>query len=351
MSVRPILLLFTVLGGLLKPGAAVGQSQQPIVLLNPSFEDEPWHSKPPRGWYFCGPPGETPPDVHPAGYFDVDQPAADGDTYVGMVVRDNKTWEALGQRLPQALQPGQCYRFSVAASRSIYYRSISRVTGKREFFTSPIRLRLWGGNANCDHDELLAASAPVEDTIWTTLQFEFRPQRAHHYLILEAFYPADSAHAYRGNILLDHCSPLMPIDCVSRQARAAPRQPAFPTPATRSELEAFIAERSRLVRFGYGTAVLSCQYYLDPSGEARQENLALHQLVGAVAGQGEAELEIAVKAPGSYLLEERLEMLKKKLVTLGLPEERFRLRAYRKRDGKEDWLGVNRDGDLFVRLR
>lgn len=347
MKAAILIVLLAVLGSL----PSVWGQPTAVVLLNPSFEDDPWHSKPPRGWYFCGHPGESPPDVHPAGYFDVDQPPADGDTYVGMVVRDNKTWEALGQRLPQPLTAGQCYRFSVQASRSTYYRSISRVTGRREFFTSPIRLRLWGGKANCDHAELLAASSPVEDTTWTTLTFEFQPGEDHHYLILEAFYPDDSASVYRGNILLDHCSPLLPIDCESRQPLAEPMTPAFPRPATRNELEGLIATLSRDLTFGYGAAALSCQYYRTPSGEVLQENLALHQLAMAVAALPEAQLDIALQAPGDYLLEERLQVLEKKLLKWGLAEDRFRLRPFRKRDRKESWPGVNRDRDIFIRLR
>ena len=83
--------------------------EEPIKLTNPSFEDLPHHSKPPRGWIDCGFDGETPVDVQPNGTFSVTKPAAEGNTYIGMVVRDNDTWEAVSQRLSRPLQAGQCY--------------------------------------------------------------------------------------------------------------------------------------------------------------------------------------------------------------------------------------------------
>lgn len=323
----------------------------PILLLNPSFEDIPWHSKPPRAWYYCGQPGESPPDVHPSGYFEVDQQAAHGDTYVGMVVRDNDTWEAIGQRLPQSLQAGRCYLFSLQACRSPYYRSVSRLTGQRAYYIDPVRIRLWGGDANCDHAELLAASDPVTDTAWTKIEFELHPRQTYHYFIIEAFYPEDTAGIYRGNVLIDECSPILPVDCQTLEPLTAPKRQNFPVPATVPELKDLISRLTSGIRFGYGTAELTNQYYLDPAGEAVQDNLALHQMVKAVRSHPTVEIEIAVKAPGKLLREERLYVLGKKLQELGLPESQLRLHHFRKRDIREKWLGINRDQDLYIRLR
>jgi len=323
----------------------------PILLLNPSFEDIPWHSKPPRGWYYCGQPGESPPDVHPTGYFEVDQPPAHGDTYVGMVVRDNATWEAIGQRLPKPLEAGHCYRFNLQACRSPYYRSVSRLTGQRAYYIDPVRIRLWGGDANCDHAELLAASGLVTDTAWTNIEFELHPQQSHHYFIIEAFYPEDTAKVYRGNVLIDQCSPILPADCRTRQLLVEPERQHFPVPATVPELTDLISRLTTDINFGFGTAELTNQYYLNPAGRPVQENLALHKLVKAVRSHPTAELEIAVKAPGKFLREERLYVLEKKLQKMGLSEHQFRLHHFRKSDVREEWLGINKDQDVYIRLR
>lgn len=101
-----------------------------IYLTNPSFEDFPQPSHPPRGWTDCGWPLESPPDTHPAGNFEVVKPAYDGATYLGMVVRDNETWESVSQRLSQPMKAGNCYSFTIMLARSELYVSVSQARGK-----------------------------------------------------------------------------------------------------------------------------------------------------------------------------------------------------------------------------
>jgi hypothetical protein len=120
-------------------------AQEIIYLENPSFEDAPRHSRPPKGWNNEGFQGESPSDIHPAGNFGVSSPALDGRTYVGMVVRDNETWECVGQRLEHPLRAYTCYLWSVALMRSPEYISISRITKLKANFNKPCVLRVWGG--------------------------------------------------------------------------------------------------------------------------------------------------------------------------------------------------------------
>lgn len=101
-----------------------------IYLTNPSFEDMPRHSIAPSGWYDCGFPGESPPDVQPNGEFGVTKPANHGATYLGMVVRDNDTWESVSQKLSRPLKRGQCYEFSLDLARSELYISLSRANNR-----------------------------------------------------------------------------------------------------------------------------------------------------------------------------------------------------------------------------
>ena len=51
------------------------------------------------------------PDVHPGNYWEVNKPAFNGKTYVGMVVRNNDTWERISQMLEKPLIGGVCYDF------------------------------------------------------------------------------------------------------------------------------------------------------------------------------------------------------------------------------------------------
>ncbi|NJK83344.1 MAG: hypothetical protein HC912_05515 [Saprospiraceae bacterium] len=121
------------------------QSATVIELTNSSFEDFPRISKPPRGWYDCGFNNESPPDVHPVldgGEFRVMNDPQDKETYLGLVVRDNDTWESVAQRLIIPLKAGKCYTFSIYVARSITYESQSRVTGERANYATPARLRI-----------------------------------------------------------------------------------------------------------------------------------------------------------------------------------------------------------------
>jgi hypothetical protein len=93
---------------------------EPIRLANPSFEGSPGAGgeavKLPDGWYDCGFPGESPPDVHPkegGGAFQVTKEAFHGKTYLGLVVRDNDTWEMVSQRLSAPVQTRQSAMNSV----------------------------------------------------------------------------------------------------------------------------------------------------------------------------------------------------------------------------------------------
>ncbi|MBK6620434.1 MAG: hypothetical protein IPG32_06000 [Saprospirales bacterium] len=127
----------------------------PIFLTNPSFEDFPMQGKQPKGWEDCGFPGETPPDVQPAGqssfaFFEVVKPAFKDSTYLGMVVRDNDTWEMVSQRMSGPIKGGQCYEFSLYLCRSELYVSQSRVNFQEANYTTPAKLRIWGGSSYCN---------------------------------------------------------------------------------------------------------------------------------------------------------------------------------------------------------
>lgn len=218
---------------------------EPIVLQNPSFEDMPRIAKVPRGWYDCGFPTESEPDIQPSGsgtsaFFDVTQPAIDGQTYVGMVVRDNDTWEMIAQRLSRPLEGGKCYEFSLSLSRSEIYVSPSRVTGQEVNYTSPIKLRIWGGNGYCQKAELLEETPLIINTRWLEYNFKFEPSKNYSYIVLEAFYKTPILFPYNGNVLVDNASPIFPIPCdtevpevpteIPVLAENTPETPSTPTP-------------------------------------------------------------------------------------------------------------------------
>ena len=195
------------------------QGVEPIVLKNPSFEGIPsegsLNGPMVPGWYDCGFPGETIPDVHPKdnSAFGVDTEPFDGNTYIGMVVRDNETWERISQRLSSPLIAGQCYEFSISLARSLTYESQSKTNTQIVNFATPAKLRIWGGNSICERGELLDESDLIINSRWLNNDFRFEPKRNFQYVIFEAFYKTPSPFPYNGNILLDNASAIVPVPC------------------------------------------------------------------------------------------------------------------------------------------
>jgi hypothetical protein len=105
-----------------------------IKFENPSFEDEPQPAHTPLGWDDCGFANETPPDIGPTEPFKVTQKAFHGKTYLGLVTRDIKTWEGVGQKLSKTIKEGSCYNLSIHIMRSPIYESVSQATRKNVNF-------------------------------------------------------------------------------------------------------------------------------------------------------------------------------------------------------------------------
>lgn len=201
---------FQILGGVLVM-MLLASSQlfaQKITLVNSSFEDNPIHSSTPTGWRNCGDKNESPPDIQP-GNFEVTQKPFAGKTYLGLVTRDNDTWEGVGQRLSSRFKAGSSYKFDVYLAKSAQYISPSRVTGKETNFSEPVRLRVWGGSNYCSKQELLVETSTINHTGWKKYELQFTPKAAHAYIYFEAYYKRGAIFPYNGNILIDNISPLV----------------------------------------------------------------------------------------------------------------------------------------------
>ncbi len=216
----------------------LAQGGELIEFINPSFEGPPQASRTPTGWYDCGRemfPDESAPDTQP-GFFDVSKKAQHGGTFLGLVVRDNETWEAVSQRLPQPITQGNCYEFSLYLSKSEKYLSavadrdvqappdqvvkITRDTlgGLREVtlvnHNTPAVLRIWGANSYCGKKELLHETPVVTHERWLKVDLKLEPKGTYSYIILESFFKTPLLFPYNGNILLDNLSPIKLVPCV-----------------------------------------------------------------------------------------------------------------------------------------
>lgn len=182
-----------------------------LPLDNPSFEDDTKCCTVPTGWIDCGNIGETPPDIQP-GYFLVEQEAIDGDTYLGMVVRDNDTQESISQLLAQPLEKGKTYEFSIGLAKATKYVSMSKTTGKEVNYSTPAVFQIYGGNKPCGKSELLAQTDLIDHNVWEEYTFRFSPRKNNYsYLILMTNHKPRILLPYNGNILVDNCSPIYEV--------------------------------------------------------------------------------------------------------------------------------------------
>ena len=192
------------------------QEEGVINLTNPSFEDNvPRVGAAPRGWTDCGFPGESAVDIQPDPLkeFKVVKPAQNGKTYLGMVTRDNDTYERVGQRISAPMKAGQCYELRIQLARSELYLSRSRLTDSDENYVTPIKLNVRGGFDVCDVGPVIGVSPLVSNWDWQEFRIKLKPTQDYTYIMLEAFYKQPILFPYNGNILLDNAQPLVPVDC------------------------------------------------------------------------------------------------------------------------------------------
>lgn len=187
------------------------QAQTTIRIQNPSFEwDDQSAGTTPGGWLNMGSDDESPTDIQP-GFFGVIMKAADGKNYVGMVVRDNNTWEGIGQKLDGWMRKDSTYTFSVDLTRSNAYQSVSRKTGKNANFNQPTVLKIWGVNTRTNEEELLAESDAIGHSVWTRYAFTLQPLKADYDEIDLMAYYAPGKEGTNGNLLIDNCSDIKEI--------------------------------------------------------------------------------------------------------------------------------------------
>jgi hypothetical protein len=176
---------------LLSASAAVAQ---PARLINPSFEGEPRDATIPRGWFVCE--EGTTPDILPGPWGVYNEPHA-GETYVGLITRENGTWESIGQKLSRPLDEGECHNFTLSLARSDTYMGYDKA----------IKIRIWGGTRKCNRDQLIAETERIQNTEWEAHSFQFTPEVRIKYIIIEAFHKEGSFN-YAGNVLIDNITPI-----------------------------------------------------------------------------------------------------------------------------------------------
>ena len=345
--------LFSLILFLFFSGTQIG-AQAEIRLKNPSFEDEPQHGKVPKGWKDCGLKNESPPDVQPVGgSFRVTRRPLDGKTYLAMIVRDNDSWESVGQKLKKPLKKGNCYTFELNLCRSNFYLSRSRITGDVTNYNTPVRLLLWGGKDLCDKSELLGKSPLILNYDWQTFSFRFDPKEDYQYLMLEAYYQPNYLLPYCGNILVDNASAIQ-IGCTidSQWVTSPPAERIeWPKPNNLEALEKALIKLGPKVKFQADESMLEKHRYRLSADEPEIiQNKYLQMIVKAIEELEEIKLIVGVK--GRFLaIENRRKLeLEKALIYLGLSRNRFEVKIYNKATSNEKWLWTSAGQEILMRI-
>lgn len=220
--------------------ALSAKAQEEITLYNPSFEGKPHagssNSEGIRYWTDCGNiyfNGETPPDLHSAysKYFEHTGLPSHGETYVGLVSRENDTYESISQRLSSPLKAGECYSFAIDLMRSTHYYSATKENGDGLYnYAKPIKFYIYGGTGLCGDQELLAVTDYVKNPKWETYSFTFQPTKAIRYITFQASYKRPTFFPYNGNILVDNAQSIKAIPCPGEEIVAEATPPKTNVP-------------------------------------------------------------------------------------------------------------------------
>lgn len=356
-----------------------------VQLSNPSFEDIPQVSRPPRGWFNCGFPGESPSDIHPTKSFGVIKSAAEGETYVGMVTRDNATWEGIGQHLNnQVLYKGQTYVIQLKLAQSAQYVSVKRDDIYKEVnYHGPVVLRIWGGKDVCERTELLAVSPPIEHSDWRMYQLSFTPQTNLYFILIEAYYNSRDETVSNGNLLVDDLSHIIPIEygkvlfshykikmdntywqqyehplpfatpAVTNNSYTSPSiiYPTLKLPVAKSlrALKGLIRSDGPYVTFDRKKTRLNTEeYYVEQ--QLFEQNFNLHRLANAVQSLKGYKMVLSVNGRKEKIINKRIFHLTQAFFDFGLTEEDFAFVPWPRPFNPADWDSVGLEKDVLIRI-
>ena len=167
-------------------------AQHVVTVKNGSFEGEVGEGNIPTSWLACG--EDSTPDVLP-GPWGVYSRATEGVTYMGLITRDNGTWETAGQLLDKPLKKNECYSFKISLALSAAYAG----------YNKPVRFRIWGGHKLGEKKQLLVQSDLVNHYEWKVYNLVFFTNDTYESILLEPYYDTPNK-PYRGNLLFDGMS-------------------------------------------------------------------------------------------------------------------------------------------------
>lgn len=168
-----------------------------IAWENPGLEALPSEVFRMAGWAIWG-KGAT-PDIQP-GRWGVSNKPAEGDSFIGLVTREDRSTEGIWQKLSKPIPAGQCHYLTVWLARHGDY------SGHR----LPLSLQVRGSQGTDGPIIDLAITPPITHKDWRLYTLEFTAPQALDRIVLEGSPVPGAVIAYRGNLLVDGLSGISP---------------------------------------------------------------------------------------------------------------------------------------------
>ena len=159
-------------------------------LNNPSFEDDPADATTPQEWMVCT--SRSTPDILP-GSWGVELEAEDGETYIGLITRQDQSKEHITQRLRPKFKKNACYQVAVSLAHSDVYAG----------YTGEAKINIWIGTKKCKLDQLIFSSPVIQNTDWKSFTTEFVSQKKSKYIYIEVLNPENKTNS-KGHVLIDY---------------------------------------------------------------------------------------------------------------------------------------------------
>lgn len=140
---------------------------------------------------------------------------ADGENYLVLTVSDENIWQTFSQSTSSIFEKGKCYSFTAALASTKSLRQWNSITNSYALQKDPepILLRVYLGKRRCDMGQLIGFTHLLSNQQWQDFQFNFEPDDFYSTVTFEVYYQAATINYYNGNILIDHLSPIVQIDC------------------------------------------------------------------------------------------------------------------------------------------
>jgi len=185
--------------------------QDRLNLFNSSFEkDVHQSSRTPWGWYPFPDDKTSSPDIHSRyyTYFEVKHVPSDGDRFISMVTRPDRSTEGICQFLEHPILTENKYRLKMDLSFSETFESKMLRRDTLVSFNHPCVIEVWGFNRFQEKDTLLAVTPTIDHQDWKTYNLMIDAEMQINDLCLIASFPDGTITPRPGNILLDNIQPI-----------------------------------------------------------------------------------------------------------------------------------------------